>query len=448
MLRKIGINLSFVVLICVLFAALGLRSIQLSEFRNIELDERAWILSGTSLLQTGLPRSWTAFWELYPMDSYTTVELGGKSDTVVQPYLDHPPLFSIMVGGWSILTGNATAGAFNWTVLRFPMIVISVLTILFTGLFVDQVFGRRHAWLTIISYSVLPVAVVSARIIAAEHVMAMLMMLGLALLARYVYHPGDHRKILLSLSLISFLAPLLKLSGIALPIIFALILGSNHMYKKSVLLLGAGALGLLTYLAYGCLYDCQLFFSLLSNHSSRPQTFWYFFTLFELPDIGYYKLHDAFAIVGVIASIFMAIATQKRKEWVIAPWLLLSLLFVSIAPIELYGWYKFLSIPLIAVGLGYAWDQLLKREVGWAMLIIPALLVMIENTFGNFAIVNDWRKLLIMITFAPLFFFFIFSSLQKTGWYLWWVRLLFVLSVVVQAVWTVSILSGFSILPL
>ena len=159
-------------------------------------------------------------------------------------------------------------------------------------------------------------------------------------------------------------------------------------------------------------------------------------------------MRDAFAIVGVIASIFLAIATQKRKEWILAPWLLLSLLFVSITPIELYGWYKFLSIPLIAIGLGYAWDQLLEREVGWAMLLMPALLVMSENTIGNFAIVNDWRKLLIIIAFAPLFFFFIFSSLQKTGWYLWWVRLLFVLSAVVQAVWTVSILSGFSSLPL
>ncbi|MBP7875828.1 glycosyltransferase family 39 protein, partial [Candidatus Woesebacteria bacterium] len=390
-----------------------------------------------------IPQSWTVFWELYPWDSYHYIELGGQKDTVVQPYLDHPPLFSIMVGGWTIITGNATSAAFDWAVLRFPMIVISMLTILFTGLFVDQVFGRKQAWLTVICYAVLPVAVLSARIIAAEHVMVMLLILGLWLIARYSDHLHQHPKILFILYLISFLAPLLKLSGIALPLIFMLFLWRQRNYKNAALMLGAGVLGILTYIAYGYHYDSQLLFSILSKHSERPQTFWYFFTLFGKPDIGYYGMADAFAIVGVVASLFIGITGPKLKDWLLVPWLMLTLVFVTIAPIELYGWYKYLSFPLIAVGLGYAWDQLLKRELGWAMLLLPALLVVVENTYRNWWIVTDGRKFLIAIAFAPLLIFYLFPKLQNSNWYLFWVIFLFVLSVILQVIWTTTTLLAF-----
>src|SRR5690606_21782166 len=71
-------------------------------------DEIAWTMQGASIWQTGTPQSWSYF------DAYQNtreVFLGTVSYRLVNPTVDHPPLFGLIPGLASTLQGS------SWDVL-------------------------------------------------------------------------------------------------------------------------------------------------------------------------------------------------------------------------------------------------------------------------------------------------------------------------------------------
>ncbi|MFM6515047.1 MAG: glycosyltransferase, partial [Microcystis panniformis] len=74
---------------------------------NWTADEYAFAWSGMSLLQTGIPTSWS--W-LNPTDNFPTVVWEAKNIRyrLVTPWFDHPPLFGLLVGLFAILGGAKT----------------------------------------------------------------------------------------------------------------------------------------------------------------------------------------------------------------------------------------------------------------------------------------------------------------------------------------------------
>lgn len=383
-----------------LFLGVAVRSYRLGILRPIEDDEISWILPGVTLITKGSPESWTAFWDRYPDDLHTYY-LGSEDYTTVIPFLDHPPAFSLTMGAWTILTGNHNSTVLNWAILRLPMILISLLTLISTSFLAYRLTNKMVAILTLVNAVFLPTHILSSRFIATEHLIGLLLVVS-AIILTYAHQTTKKQLVTALLVIICIISPMIKLSGLVVPLFIIL----YAAYKRNLNLFLPAFIG--TYFSLCLLYlyfkhyDLNLFLDLLKAHSHRAQSFWHLFTLFSEPDVGYLPLKDPQYLLGVISIFVMGFhhkfKTSSKKLW---QFLILSLSFILlvVAPNEFYGWYKFLIFPFIFIGLGFMWYRVLNRESGWLILILPSILILLENIFSTIDQDLVLRKPILIVAF-------------------------------------------------
>ncbi len=371
--------------ICIiaLFLGLFIRIKNLSSLHPIDLDERSWLLLGTSLLSKGVPSSWTIYWNTY--EHLEGLEYGGRTETVVTPYLDHPPLFGLGMGLWATLTDNNTSEPLNWATLRLPMIALALGTIVMTWLFLHRLFNPTFAALTAVAFAFFPSHIIASRFIAPEHAIAFLLVSSLYAFAVIDTPRGktSHRTVAMAtIVTICSLAIFLKLSAIVIPATLGLL---ALLRKNTTVFLGvAGAtlISIFLFLAYGAYYDWGLFLEVLGGHTGRPQSFWHFWSIVTQMDLGYFSLRDPSIIIGFV-GLFTLLANRsipwRKRLYIFVPLLNFSVLFLFIAPVESYGWYKYVLFPLLAIGLGYAATQLVRGRVIYFILFLPLFALLLEH---------------------------------------------------------------------
>ncbi|MGH9857597.1 MAG: hypothetical protein ACRD4B_07110, partial [Acidobacteriota bacterium] len=292
----------YILCLTALMVGLMIRTQNLGSLRPFEADERLWLLVGTSLLQKGIPASWTLYWEKYPHTE--SIVYGGQNSLVVTPFLDHPPLFGIGMGLWAAITGNNTALPLNWAMLRLPMIVLALGTIVCTSLFIHRLFHFSFASITLIAFSFFPAHIIASRFIVAENIIAFL--LAASLYAFAIVDTEKHRasnKAVVALAvivLVCSMAILFKLSAIVIPasIGFIALLRKNwHVFIGTTM---ATVFSVLVLILYGAYYDWSIFLDVFSGHTGRTQSFWHFWSIFTQMDLGYFPMRDPSFIVGSI----------------------------------------------------------------------------------------------------------------------------------------------------
>ncbi len=433
------------VITIILIIAIGLRVNNLSGMHNLQADEESWVVSGHLLMRDGIPKSWTIFWSKYQDAHYE--QLNGKPYLVAEPYLDHPPLFSVFIGAWTLITRTSENLLSNWLVLRLPMIVISTITILVTAYLIKKLYGTEQALFTLLAFSFMPSHILTSKLIMAEHAMALLLVTALLFLVFFFQSTNQtHKKIYTSLlAITSFMAILIKISGIIVPLILITLLLQNNERKTALCIGLATVLAIASFILFGCYYDANMFFTILTAHSLRPQTFWYFFTLFEKPNIGYLQIHDPLPIVGSIGSLVLAFRNHvenkkvKPQQFITVMWIFLAIILVAVAPIELYGWYKFLLFPLIAIGIGRIWHEFYHGQVGWIALLLPALLVLMENVFLGIVVFDALRRILILGLFGVGLYYLIKKKSSLHRFYPHFAGVIIAATVFFAATWSLII---------
>ena len=71
-------------------------------------DEWAWAWAGLTLLTSGVPTGWSY---LGGYHAYHVIHLHGAGYPLVTPWLDHPPLFPLVVGASELLFGQHSLAA-------------------------------------------------------------------------------------------------------------------------------------------------------------------------------------------------------------------------------------------------------------------------------------------------------------------------------------------------
>ena len=233
-----------------LLVAVLLRVGGLGGLTNVEADEKQWYMVGTSLLAEGLPPYWTGFAD--PPGNGTYKSCHG----VVAPFLDNPPFFSLLVGGWATLVGETDWCDINWSLVRAPMLVISVLTMVFTYLLARRVFGGTVAAFVLLAFVFFPSHIVVSRVVAAENLVGLWLVAALYLFAVFEQVKSSRVKRLLVavMMLLCLTALLIKLWGMVVPAALALIAFSRRRWRLAALFIAGGVMSMLFYLAYGYYY--------------------------------------------------------------------------------------------------------------------------------------------------------------------------------------------------
>lgn len=422
-----------------LLIATWLRFVNSDTLHTLSRDEYSWILAGTSLLETGKPTSWTIKWPFYHWNIYESVRNGvfdGERYSLVTPWMDHPPLFALAIASWVKIT-DQNIYAPNWIYVRTPMIAVAIATMLLTFLLTKRLFGENPALFTLAAYTFFPAAIISSRFTISENVLSLWLIASL--MSIYVVlsnRSNKHRQIALVILLIlSFTAPLLKLSGLLVPGSAVLLLLLRKQYRLATYVTVAAALGLGTFTLYGWWYSWEVFTSTQLTHSLRPQSVTNFWSIFHQTIVPRVSLFDPSIIVGFIGLAMLLIDRQnKNRHFLLAPLFMGIVLLLLVAPIEEYSWYKFPLYPLLAIGLGWITHQFWKGVNFSALLLLPLLIFMAEQALTF----TQWQQKLFIITLAGVLVLWLLlkkQSLLKQLLSIYLILSLFLL----EALWVISV---------
>ncbi|MBI2327299.1 hypothetical protein HYU92_03165 [Candidatus Curtissbacteria bacterium] len=110
-----------ILLLLITILGLILRFLDYDKFPPFDAtkDEFFYSWAGMSLIQTGTPKSWSIF------NAYPDGELVYKWGTwyrLVSPWLDKPPLYSLITGSWVLLNGARDLFDVRLSILRVILI--------------------------------------------------------------------------------------------------------------------------------------------------------------------------------------------------------------------------------------------------------------------------------------------------------------------------------------
>lgn len=314
----------------------------------------------------------TAGWSYLP--SYhnvvaVQVERSGVYLPGVSPYFDHPPLFSLLVGGVAVMAGENTPYTLTEGVIRLVPIGLSLLTIVLSYALVRRLTGRQ--WIALACAAGLafaPPMILTARLVESEALLAPLLLATLLLVLRLRDHPG--RWSLVALAILCAAAPLVKEPGIVLGVIAAAALLVSGRRRLAVLPLACMALGVGLYALLGAAVDWHVFTSTILAQSGRRTSLWgaavNYFGSREAGLGGFVPLRDPVWFIGwpVLAALGV-----WRRAW--RPVALAALLYAAAVIvlgdariIEWNGWYRIPDEPLLYIAVVTAACSVLRAVWG------------------------------------------------------------------------------------
>jgi hypothetical protein len=225
--------------------------------------------------------------------------------------------------------------------------------------------GRRAvgAWGALsgaVLLATVPAAVLMGREAEPESVLAPMLLVGLLLAARQSGGQGARWQVVVLVTL-SLLAPLFKVTGIALGGIVAVILLMNGCTRLAIACAVAAMLGVGIYVAYGWAVDWQLFMHVIQQQSQNRRGLLAGLALIADPAGINRPLHDGWWILGWIGlGLLLFHGRRSRAEQLVAwPAFAYAVTIMVLAGEVLtgqYGWYKVILQPLVYLAAGaLAW---------------------------------------------------------------------------------------------
>lgn len=411
-------------------------------------DEIGYLWLGKSLLSTGIPANWSAldFYNQYQpangervlnynigvndqlpslnnwskfkkptVRSYeSTLDNNYKSQfLIVQPYLDNPPLTGIIFAAFD--SGKSMAVSTIKQIRLVPIIALSmtIITIFLLGYFL---ISFNVGLIASLIYCFGPGFVISSRMAVPENLIAFL--LPLTLLILYFYQKTKKTKLLITLGIICFIAVWLKVSGLIIPLIIAMICFNQKDFRSGWISIASGALGFLSYVGYCLIYSPTLFIQMITTQGARmfngPASILASILHPEIPAF----LFDGWIILGYISILGIIILKNKNQHFnyfslSVVGYLIFFMLFGGLN----YPWYQFIIYPILAISLGIIIDKFLKKprfefNFLFFLTVVSTLLQYSQYTDNWINFLNTYRLLFIILVLVSAVGWF-FKRFQK-----------------------------------
>src|SRR3990167_8479390 len=242
-------------------------------------DEYAWTWLGINLIQKQTPISWSS------QPQYTNREhliYRGARFFLVKPYLEHPPVFGLVVGSFALLNGARDMYDIDIRTIRPLAIILGLAGIILIFLLAGELYDRKTALITSLLYATIPTIVVGSRIVQNENFFIPMWLLALLFTSKYLKNKNSlYRNIaavicgLLILSKIPWIA-----AAGSIILVFLYLKKYKDLFKFLSIVIPIGLL----YLVYGFYLDAKLFIDLWGLQLNRYDiTFSSIYALFQKP---------------------------------------------------------------------------------------------------------------------------------------------------------------------
>jgi len=379
-------------------------------------DEYAFAWAGLSMIQDGFSTSWSYVDEGYPevWDEKINVDAIYDKDPVrpafrmVKPWFDKPPLFSLLIGGFSYLKGVREPIAAGTAIIRRPMLRVAVLTTLLLFWLAYRLYDKKVALISTLLYSIIPTFVISSRLALSENAIIPVFLLALILMDYYL--KSRKIKYVYFASVLAAIALLMKMSGVVVlvSILTILFLNSDKKVKIKNLITSflIGISGLVVFAIYGWIVDWQTFkqvFLTQSNLFYGASSEVFFSAVVHSKITANKFFTDGWVTLSWISAFMIGFSEWKKNKGTtliitaLFSYFVIFLFFGS----ESYGWYRFPFFPFLAILLAKLMVKLYDQQnyfVALALFLLPFGTI-VHKLIGVFGFQN----------YVGVFRFFIFS---------------------------------------
>ncbi|GAC1328309.1 MAG: hypothetical protein NVSMB17_03580 [Candidatus Dormibacteria bacterium] len=349
----------------------------------------AW--SGLTLITRHVPYAWEVFTRSYRYDY--VLHMNGTEYNITHPWFSHPPLFSLLVGGWSYLLGARELTDVTAAMVRPVPIALSILSLVLAYMLLRRLLGVGPAMLGMLVFAVSPGAVLLGREVETEALLAPLFLLGLLLIHDLVTD-GARRLTIPGLLLCCLLMPLVKVTGIVVAGSFALVLISTGRWRLALACGAAGVGGLGLFAIYGAAYDWHLFLAVVAEwrdiHRHGVMAGFEFIT--DSAGIGQ-GFRDGWYHLGWLGLAYLALRRPSGQASSLMAWPCLVYaggvaLLGDVLVQGRFGWYRILLYPLLygAAAL-LAWEGVRGPSLP-AML---AVMILAGATATEMVLGRQWK---------------------------------------------------------
>lgn len=397
----------FIFLGLILILGLWLRSDKLYTWPRLgaTFDEYAWTWLGINLIQNHTPESWSR----HPQYKNPKSIIYQKVPFVIaKPYLEHPPLFGLVAGGYALFSGVKDMYHVDLQHIRGLALLLGVLSIFILYIFAAEVYGFKIGLLSSFLYSIVPTIVIGSRIVENENFFVPFFLLSLFLISKFIKTKNPlYRNIA---AIICGLLTLAKVPWIAGALGIVLILFYLKKYKDVFKFLSVVIPIFLLFFIYGAYYDWNLFISLWKLQLARYDlAFNSIFALFTSPYLADRFLIDGLIYFGWFSVFLLSIKDLKKNFMVLLPFLSYFAVFIFAIPNEpSHGWYRYPFYPFLIISIAlFLKEYFTKNYLLTFMFLIFTGMSLLQlswaQSMGFSFIVFRSFLILFGISLAPLF---------------------------------------------
>jgi hypothetical protein len=365
-------------LIVIFVVGLGLRTWHRDTVpkHNETIDEYAWAWSGMTLLRDGVPKAWSY------LPEYRGVpwqEWRGWGYRIVRPWLDHPPLFSVVVGAWMVLGGYRDIFTVDLAWMRWVPWFLFIADFWVLVLLLRRYFSRDELLLGLAFFAVSPLVVVNQKLVICEDWLVLIY--ALTHLSLLNYDETRRKRYLAGVWLGAFALPFSKIAamGLSLYLFMVALLRKN---RALALAIGAGtALGLGAYLVWGAIYDWRQFLQVMHGQASRFKGFGGAFELlFDFKMVSTKFIYYPFYL-GLFTVLFSG--GRARELYLQYPIYIACMVFF-VDENQVYGWYLIPMYPVLCMGVAQFVLKMIRDMDArylfvWALFVLPYLFGMVPK---------------------------------------------------------------------
>ena len=365
-------RLALVVVIIAFAGGLGLRGYHLATApRPMQTaDEYAWTWAGMSLLQHGVPASWSY---LYAYSGGEEHRFLGQKLTIVSPWLDHPPLFSLLTGGWARLGGYSDPYAVGLAWMRVLPLLLWVAGFWLLACVLARLFDSATVAAALATYAVAPPMVLQSKLVVSENLLVPLFLAAYLLITRA--RERGSRFAWLGVGAIALALPLVKIPALALCLILALHAVALRDRRLVAFVIGGTICGLALYCAYGAHYGWDQFHRVQLAHAGRFVGFQSGLSLLFGTHVVDESVIWPLWYIGGIGLVVDAVNDRARDIGMQA------LVYAGCMTIfadqrSVYGWYWIPLYPMMAAGIGSFGVRMWRSDGGlyhalFAVIAVP-----------------------------------------------------------------------------
>ncbi len=371
-------------------------------------DEYAWTWQGMNLIQQGVPISWS------PHPQYANSQSIIYQQThfrIVRPFLEHPPLFGIVAGGFAILNGATDMYSLHLSQIRPLALILGMLSLALIIALSTELYGKKIGTFVGILYATIPTIVIGSRIVQNENFFIPVWLFALFLTARYI---RTKRKWLRNLViLLCALLVLAKIPWVAAGLSIIAIFLYYKNYKDAVFVLSGVLTAFIFFALYGLFFDWDLFVNLWKLQAARYDiTFTSIYALFQKPFLIDRYYTDGWIYFGWFAAILLFSKDIKKYIFIVAPIVSYFLIFLAGIPDEAgHGWYRYPFYPFLIISIAlFIKDYYAKNFLLTFIFLVLIGTSLFGNTWGQVFgysvivfrfIIVSWA--FVLMSYLPLF---------------------------------------------